>query len=329
MKRRIKQTALSMILFLVFELFFVINILAVKIDSIDTNNSVIIVDHNGEGDYKTIQEAVNNAKPGSTIYIKKGEYAEVITIKKLINLVGEEKDSTLINPISEKNKYAICLGAPEIKIYGLSIKNGASGLYASGIRIISPNIEINNCNIFDTPVGIVIWSSQNKIESCSFWGCADEGIALIGTQYSECNNNMILNCIFKENCDGIELQYSSNNIISNCDFYDNSHSGIDAIASSNNENIISNCRIHNNKVHGVYLSSSSENIIKDCLIFNNENGNIVTNKESKNNQLISNFNSNHKQNKLTVMDFFRYVSNKKFNSDIRSLISIIQSLIHF
>jgi len=329
MKRRIKITTVSMIIFLISEIFLTISSLADQFDSIVNNELIITVDQNGEGDYKTIQEAVNNAQEGSTIYVKKGEYKEVIMIKKSLNLVGEDKDSTLINPISEKNKYAICLGVPKIKLNSFSIKNGAPGLYSSGIRVISSNNEIYNCNIFDTPVGIVIWSSENKIDGCYFWGCQDEGIAFIGTDYSACNNNIISNCIFRDNCDGIELQYSSNNTILNCDFYNNSHTGIDAIASSNNDNIIMNCRIHDNKVHGIYFSSSSENTIKDCLIFNNDNGNVIDNKESKNNQLISNFYTNTGQKRLIIKEFFHYISNKNFNLGVRGLISIIKSLILF
>ena len=329
MKRRIKITAVSMIIFIISEIFLGIGSPAVQINTVNNNEHIIIVDQSGEGDYNTIQEAVDDAQEGFTIYVKNGEYKEVIMIKKQLNLVGEDKDSTLINPVSEKNKYAICLGAPKIKLSGFSIKNGASGLYSSGIRVISSNIEIYNCNIFDTPVGIVIWSSENKIENCYFLGCEDEGIALIGTEYSACNNNIISNCIFQNNCDGIELQYSSSNTIINCDFYENSHTGIDAIASSNNNNKILNCRIYNNEVHGVYFSSSSGNIVKDCLIFNNDNGNIEINKESINNQLITNFDSNTEQNRLMIRDFFHYVSNKKFSPDVRGIISILKSLIHF
>ena len=296
-----------------------------------TNNGgqIIIVDQNGEGDYRTIQDAVNNAQIGSTVYVKKGEYVEIIDIKKRINLVGEDKDSTLINPISEKNKYAICLGAPGVTISHLSIKNGAPGLYSSGVRITSSGTEIRDCNIYDTPVGIVIWTSNNIVDNCNFWGCKDEGIALIGTEYSDCNNNEITNCVFRENCDGIELQYSSNNIITNCDFYDNTHTGIDAIASSNNENIISKCRIYNNEVHGIYLSSSSENQIEDCFIYDNDDGNIVLNECPDDNHMTSNFDSSSEGGRLTIRDLFHYFLSRSSRLNVRGLVSILRSLIAF
>ena len=289
----------------------------VQISIPSNDDNIIVVDINGEGDYTSIQEAIDKAKPGSTISVKKGVYSEIIIIKKQINLIGEDKNSTLINPISEKNKYAISLGAPDIIIQSFSIKNGAPGLYTNGIRIISPKTEVRNCNVFDTPVGIAIWTSNNIIDNCHFWNCKDEGIALIGSSYSECNENKITNCVFNKNCDGIELQHSSNNLIYNCAFYDNTHSGIDAITSSNNKNTISNCKIYNNEVHGIYLSSSSENKIIDCLIMENEDGNIVMRKNSENNQIISN--SKTINSRITIREIIFRLLSKMQNSKIMTI----------
>ena len=247
-----------------------------------------IVDKNGNGDFSSIQEAVNRASQGASILIRSGSYPEIVEIKKDIRLVGEEKESTLINPISEENRYAVYLGAPKASLSGLTIYNGAPGLYSSSIKITADRTDIYDCKIIDTPVGIAVWSSGNIIENCVFSGCKDEGIALLGSKNSPCNDNVILNCVFYDNCDAIELQYSQKNTISNCEIYDNTHTGIDAIASKNDENVISDCNIYNNRVHGIYLSASSENKIIDCIFSNNKDGDIVENRYSKNNQIISN-----------------------------------------
>lgn len=243
----------------------------------------IVVDKNGSGEYASIQEAVDNALEDTTIYIRPGVYSEIICIRKKVKLIGEDKEKTIINPISEENKYAIRLGAPEICINNLCITNGAPGIYSTGIYISSSKIDIKNCQFYDNPIGIAIWTSNNSIYNCSFWGCTDEGIALLGSKYSNCENNKIINCKFYNNCDGIELQYSSNNIIADCEFYNNTHTGIDAISSNNDNNLISGCKIYDNKVHGLYLSSSSENQIIDCSIEDNKDGNIIITKNSHNN----------------------------------------------
>jgi parallel beta-helix repeat protein len=285
MKRKAGKASQLLFTILLIDILIVFNVQAVQLVNKVNEKNVIIVDINGKGDYFSIQDAINNAQKGSKIYITKGEYREILDIRKQIELIGEDKDLTLINPFSKTNKFAIHIGAENVKIKDLSIKNRGPGLYSSAIRITASNTEIYDCNIIDTPVGIAIWTSDNIIENCYFKGCKDEGIALIGTSYSDCINNEITNCIFEKNCDGIELQYSSRNIIDNCEFYDNTHSGIDAIASSNNENIITNCEIYNNDVYGIYLASSSHNQIKDCIISNNKDGNIVINKNSHSNEI--------------------------------------------
>jgi len=287
MKRRRKSVVALLLIFVFLQLAISTSSQAQQIIQKTNGKQILIVDINGGGDYTSIQEAINHAQEGYTIYVKTGSYCEIIEIKKQISLIGEDKESTLINPISEKNKYAIRLGAPGVMLNGFSITNGASGLYASGVRVTASKTEIKNCNIYNTPVGIVIWTSDNIVDDCNFWGCKDEGIALIGSKYSDCNNNKILNCKFYNNCDGIELQYSSNNYIFNCEIYENTHTGIDAIASSNNNNKIAYCNIYNNEVNGIYFSASSDNQIIECSISNNDDGDIIMSRNSKNNQILT------------------------------------------
>ncbi|MCK5459179.1 MAG: right-handed parallel beta-helix repeat-containing protein, partial [Thermoplasmatales archaeon] len=99
---------------------------------------------------------------------------------------------------------------------------------------------------------------------------SDEGIAFLGSSSNQCNNNIVTDCEFYDNCDGIELQYSSNNVISNCKFYDNTHAGIDAIGSSNNNNVISGCDLSNNKAFGIFFSRSTDNTISKCTFSENK-----------------------------------------------------------
>ena len=284
MKGIMKMIAAIVLLTLFFQ-FISSNGQAISVSSTNDSN-YIVVDINGNGDYTSIQQAINNAIAGSTIFVKIGQYPEIINIKKQITITGENKEETIINPVSDENKYAINIGYSYVEISDLSITNSGPGIYTSGVRITASNVKISNCNFYDNPVGIAIWTANNVIENCRFWKCSDEGIALLGTSYSDCNNNKIINCVFENNCDGVELQYSSSNTIENCKFYDNTHTGIDAIAESNNENIISNCEIYNNDVHGIYFSASSDNQIIDCTISDNKDGNIIERNNCLNNEII-------------------------------------------
>jgi parallel beta-helix repeat protein len=321
MKGKTYRTATILLSF-----FLVLGLIPLITAQAQQNNHILTVDKSGEGDYTTIQEAINNAPDMATIYIKAGIYSEIIDITKSINLIGENE--VVINPISEKNSYAMRVGAPGTKISKLSVTNGAPGPYTSGIYISASNTEIEDCNLYDTPIGLAVWTSNNIINNCTFWGCKDEGIALLGSKYSACNDNEITNCVFHDNCDGIELQYSSNNIITNCEFYNNTHTGIDAIASFNDKNTITSCTIYNNNVNGIYLSSSSDNQIMDCSISNNKDGNVITTGNSYNNE-IANINSYTPDTEKTIENTKNSILNAIPNIKIKNYITSFLSLYFF
>jgi len=66
------------------------------------NNDKTIVyvdDDNNNADYKTISEAANISGNGDTIYVYSGTYPENVFIDKSINLIGENKENTVISGV--------------------------------------------------------------------------------------------------------------------------------------------------------------------------------------------------------------------------------------
>ena len=312
----------------------------------------IVVDAaNEHTDHTSIQQAINDAIEGSTIYVKPGKYSEILNIDKSVNLIGENNQLTFIEVESNKNGYAIKISAPKVVFQGFNIINQGEGLYTTGIKIVDSNTTIDDCIIHDTPIGIAVWSSENKISNCSFYNCEDEGIALLGSPNLECISNSIINCEFYGNCDGIELQYSSNNIISRCDFNKNTHAGIDAIGSFNDRNIITNCSFSNNGVFGIYFSRSIDICIYLCILnedqimFNNVESSVIDSSEFNKLYIVDsqvelkdcekvkitevkNINSECNMDKsLSLKDKLQENIKEKFNSNLFSLLNIIKTKI--
>lgn len=312
MKRRY-VTGISLLFIIIFILEITISSEAVSIQNTETTPTAFIVDAtNTAGAYTTIQEAIDDAPKGSTISVRAGTYNEIIQINKQITLIGEDKASTIIRTESTKNGYAVEVRASGVTISGFCIINAGPGLYTTGIKLNAPQTTILNCEFMDTPIGIAVWGSENTIKNCRFTRCTDEGIAILGSSVASCTKNMIANCEFTQNCDGIELQHASENVIMNCMLSDNTHSGIDVIF-SNNENTIENCEIKNNAVHGIYLSRSCTNTIKDCTISNNKNGDVIVAAGSLNNQILN-------QESHELLKTLRY-------QNIRSYVRLISSYI--
>lgn len=86
-RRKTVSVVICILLFSVFIGFY-----NVEKVSADDGNTTIYVDDEGDGDYTSIQDAVNNAVNGSTIYVYSGQYNESIVLSKKINLIGIENE---------------------------------------------------------------------------------------------------------------------------------------------------------------------------------------------------------------------------------------------
>jgi len=193
-------------------------------------------------DFLTIQEAINNASSGDTIFVHNGTYYENLVVNKSVSLVGEYRDFTIIE--GNRTGNVINITVNDVDIMGLTIKESGTNLYDSGIHVehSSGNIISQN-TITDNANGISFYSSSNNVVS----------------------DNIILNNYYS----GISLSYSSSNVVSGNTILNNYYSGISFYSSSNN--VVSDNTLQNN-YDGISLSSSSNNVVSGNAILNNYDG---------------------------------------------------------
>lgn len=194
------------------------------------NGRILYVGGSGENNYSKIQDAIDNASDGDTIFVYSGVYYENIVINKSISLVGENREKTIIKGC---NRYrdVINITASNVIVRNFKICN-ASILYP-GIKIYTNNNKILNCNISSNDVGILIYSSSdNKISGCSFFNNT------VGIDCKFSDENLFLNCSILRNGNGIRFHESSHNKMEKCYIALNKWGGIGIEYSSSN--IISN-----------------------------------------------------------------------------------------
>ena len=99
------------------------------------NNETIIIPI----DYPTIQQGINHAQNGDTIYIQSGEYSENIIVNKSVQINGENKNSVNIKGLNPSD-HVFFINANHVHISNVSISNCSKGF--SGIRIQGDHCEI-------------------------------------------------------------------------------------------------------------------------------------------------------------------------------------------
>lgn len=140
---------------------FLISVLtnAFNIQLTSANPETIIVPDT----YLSIQEAINHAKPGETIYVKAGVYFEHIVIGiNNLKIVGEDKSTTIID--GQRTGTVVYIKANNTVFGNFTIKNSGFNFTDSGIYIdhsLKANISSNN--ILDSNLGIYLNDSSNIV----------------------------------------------------------------------------------------------------------------------------------------------------------------------
>ncbi len=176
-----------------------------KTSTVSFDGNTLYVGGSGSGNYTKIQDAIDNASEGDTVFVFSGTYFGHININKSINLIGENKNTTFITGFLA---YTISIVADWVNISGFTIQNdGRSG---EGVRIDSCYNNFIN-NIIDTPNdNIRISGDYNTISGNTITG---DSIILSG------DSNTISGNTISNNDDGIYLTDSCDNIISNNSFF--------------------------------------------------------------------------------------------------------------
>lgn len=123
-----------------------------------------IVDRNGTGDFRTIQEAINSVRTADprgliTIRIKNGVYKEKLIIPPHvtnIKMIGEDRDKTIINYDDHANinkmgtfkTYTFLLSGNDITLENLTIENSSAELgQAVALHIEGDRVVLRNCRL--------------------------------------------------------------------------------------------------------------------------------------------------------------------------------------
>ncbi len=222
---------------------------------------ILYVGGSGPNNYTAIQAAVNDASNGDTVFVydDSSPYYEKVVVNKTIDLIGENRDTTIIDGIG--NEDVVYVSSDWVTISGFTIRNGGH----DGIVIVSNCNTITGNNISNNNYGIVFVGSSNITISDNIISNNNYGIYFYYSSNITISDNIISN-----NDDGIVFGGSSNITISD-NIISNNNYGI-YFYYSNSYNIVTSNNISNNN-YGICLDwHSSSNTITGNTISNNDDG---------------------------------------------------------
>ena len=187
-------------------------------DFILERNNILFVGGSGPGNFTKIQDAINNASNGDTVFVfdDSSPYYENLVVNKSIIIQGENKFTTIIDGANNSNGVNII--ADSVTVTGFTIQNCVGKLltFTSGILLYSNNNKIMDNILLQCQYGI-----SNIINFNSFPMNRDNTITnnqIIhnhwGIHLVNISNYTIIRNIISQNDEGIVLIGAINTNIS-------------------------------------------------------------------------------------------------------------------
>ncbi len=186
--------------------------------------------------YQHIEDAIENATDGDTVYVFNGTYYENIRVDKTLLITGENKNTTIIDGMY--NEFIIKIIKDSVTIKNFTIRNSGGYKDNAGVKIESKDNLITRCTFYRTKTGIYV---------------------------NEADNTEINNCTFHTNGEGIYLKSSIKSSIKECRFC---HNALGIHTEHSNQIKITNCYAHTNGI-GLFFNNSSNIEISRCAVYNN------------------------------------------------------------
>ena len=259
-----------------------------------SNGKTLYVGGDGPGNYSKIQDAINDADDGDTVFVYNGTYHSddyIIIINISIRLIGENKFNTILYEMG------ILITASRVEISGFTLQNNIGIMIASFFEDTNNNTISGNIfkvdEFFDGLGSVAIFSDYSTISDNSFFKCGllvfsyhnfvynntvngkplvyyegasdkiidDAGqVILIG-----CNNITIENLELSNTLFGIQLIDTVNCLISDNDLSNNAIAGL--LFNSSNNKISGN--IFSENVAGLIFGDCKSNKISRNSFENN------------------------------------------------------------
>jgi parallel beta-helix repeat protein len=197
---------------------------------------ILYVGGNGEGNYTHIQDAIDDANNGDTVFVYNGTYYEHLVIHKSIELIGEDRGCTIIDGERVYNLNVINIVIDSVTISGFTIQNSGYSPIKAGIRIESNFNKIVK-NVLTMNPGYGIWILDSR------------------------DNNISHNIICYNDHAGIYIEAGYQNIVQYNDIFENYHEfygfhGYNIKLKNSNWNSINYNNVENSESKNCYFVNS-------------------------------------------------------------------------
>ncbi len=272
---------------------------------IKISNREIVVDQMYRGDYTTISEAIEAAKPGDRILVRPGIYLEGLVVDKPLEIVGEGERDEIIVQATGKNTLLFRTNIGRVANLTLRQIEGKGFWY--GLDIVQGRLTLENCDISSqTSACVAIHDGadprlrHNKIHDGNSTGVEvyDDGLGVLedndifGNAFGQVSINEGGNPTLRRNkihdgkLNGVIVYKNGLGVLEDNDIFGNLWAGVRVV--SGGKPTLRRNHINRNGYIGIWISKEGGGIVEDNDLRDNYGGSLSISEDSKSNVRRSN-----------------------------------------
>lgn len=251
-----------------------------------TSGNILYVGGSGQGNYSKIQDAIDNAATGDTIFVYSGVYYENIRIRHTINLIGQNKNTTIID--GNKTGIVVNITTDNVNITGFTIQNSGTQSFSGGIVTFANETTIVNNVIINNSIGIlfdpfILNEKQNLKDSFTHDKLNPKDLfshnSKILEQGNNSNHNTVLQNTISNNYMGVIIIFSCNNTLISNSFLQNAiglvlFPGSYSNLISHNTFLNDGLMVYNDTYHNVVINNTINN--KPLIYLEGQSNKVIT-----------------------------------------------------
>ena len=249
-----------------------------------------VVAPDGSGDFLTLSDAIENARPGSHLLVRPGIYNESLVLDKPLEITGEGAPEEIIVRATTSSCFVMRTdeaGIRNLTLRGQARAGGAGGGGFFAVDIPHGRLLLEGCDISSDSLACVAIhnpAAMPVIRDCRIHHSADSGIfafdgargeiekssisenANVGIAITGGASISVMNCHVHHGADaGVVVWHQAAAVIEGCDIYANRRT--DVGVSDAGTAAVRRCRIHDGENTGVFTHRNGQATVEECDIY--------------------------------------------------------------
>jgi F-box protein 11 len=251
----------------------------------------IIVTPSGDGEARTLSEALERAAPGTRIFIRPGVYRETLKIERSVEIIGEGPATGIV--LEGEGRTLIQVKTETFSLHGLTLKGPAGeGAGSPLVEILRGTALIEDCSLATGGTGIAMSGSRARgilrrvtihgFRSAAVLGSARASVVLDRCRVSSSRSGIavgdgagarIRGCRVEGGHYGIEFGSRSRGSVEGTEITRYAYAGI--LVRDGADPAVQRCTVHHGNF-GIEVSDRGKGVFSECDVAGNARGFFIT-----------------------------------------------------